>query len=145
MPLDQVCHGVAGAPAVHDLLGGVVGVDDVGPGDVPEIFALLQLLSWLAHLEQRQISEGGQQEISQKSENKIDMLMDDVDIPYLVLLGPVVDGVPVPGVGGCGAGGVGAPALLLHPGAAVGVNFPTHRKRGTHGEIRVFLLKQSFV
>ena len=54
---------------MHDLLGGVVGVDDVGPGDVPEIFALLQLLSWLAHLEQRQISEGGQQEISQKSEN----------------------------------------------------------------------------
>ena len=40
---------------MHDLLGGVVGVDDVGPGDVPEIFALLQLLSWLAHLEQRQI------------------------------------------------------------------------------------------
>ena len=69
--------------------------------------------------------------------------MDDVDVSYLVLLGPVVDGVAVPGVGGCGAGGVGAPALLLHPGAAVGVHFPTNRKRGTHGKIRVFLLKQN--
>ena len=50
MSLDKVGHAVPGAPAVHDLLGGVVGVDDVGPGDVSEIFTLLQLLGWLAHL-----------------------------------------------------------------------------------------------
>ena len=48
--LDQVGHAVLGAPAVEDLLAGVVRVDDVGPGDVTEISAFLQLLSGLTDL-----------------------------------------------------------------------------------------------
>ena len=50
VPLHQVGHAVLGAPAVEDLLAGVVGVDDVGPGDVTEISTFLQLFSWLADL-----------------------------------------------------------------------------------------------
>ena len=48
--LHQVGHAVLGAPAVEDLLAGVVRVDDVGPGDVTEISAFLQLLSGLTDL-----------------------------------------------------------------------------------------------
>ena len=48
--LHQVGHAVLGAPAVEDLLAGVVRVDDVGPGDVAEISAFLQLLSGLTDL-----------------------------------------------------------------------------------------------
>ena len=48
--LDQVGHAVLGAPAVEHLLAGVVRVDDVGPGDVTEISAFLQLLSRLTDL-----------------------------------------------------------------------------------------------
>ena len=48
--LHQVGHAVLGAPAVEHLLAGVVRVDDVGPGDVPEISAFLQFLSGLADL-----------------------------------------------------------------------------------------------
>ena len=51
VPLDQVGHGVLGTPAVHDLLGRVVRVHDVGPRHVPEIFAPLQLLGRLTNLQ----------------------------------------------------------------------------------------------
>ena len=50
VPLHQVGHAVLGAPAVEDLLAGVVRVDDVGPGDVTEIAAFLQFLSGLTDL-----------------------------------------------------------------------------------------------
>ena len=43
--------------------------------------------------------------------------------PHLVLLGPVLHRVTVVEVGGGAAGGAPpAPALLLHPGTAVGVD-----------------------
>ena len=48
--LHQVGHAVLGAPAVEHLLAGVVRVDDVGPRDVTEISAFLQLLSGLTDL-----------------------------------------------------------------------------------------------
>ena len=48
--LHQVGHAVLGTPAVEDLLAGVVRVDDVGPRDVTEISAFLQLLSRLTDL-----------------------------------------------------------------------------------------------
>lgn len=50
MSLDQVCDAVLWAPAVDDLLARVVGVHDVGPGDVTEITALFQLFNGLANL-----------------------------------------------------------------------------------------------
>jgi len=88
--LDQVGHAVLGTPAVEDLLAGVVRVDDVGPSNVTEISALLQLFSGFTDL---------------------------------VLLGPVLHCVTVVEVGGGAAGGAPpAPALLLHPGTAVGVD-----------------------
>jgi len=101
--LHQVRAGVTRTSAVDDLLGGVVRVDNVGPGHVPEVLAPLQLLHGLAEL---------------------------------VLLGPVVDGVPVPGVGGGGAGGPGAPALPLQPRRPVGVQLPAHAVRRAHWQIR---------
>lgn len=48
--LDEVCHGVLWTPAMHDLLGRVVGVHDVGPRDVAEILATLQFLDGFADL-----------------------------------------------------------------------------------------------
>ena len=50
MSLDQVCDAVLWAPAVDDLLARIVGVHDVGPGDVTEITALFQLFNGLANL-----------------------------------------------------------------------------------------------
>ena len=50
MPLDQVGHAVLRASAVEYLLAGVVRVDYVGPGDVTEISAFLQLLSGFTDL-----------------------------------------------------------------------------------------------
>ena len=50
MALDEVGAGVAGAPAVHHLLGRVVRVHDVRPRHVAEILATLQLLHRLADL-----------------------------------------------------------------------------------------------
>ena len=61
---------------------------------------------------------------------------------HLVLLGPVVDGVPVPGVGGGGAGGPGAPALPLQPRRPVGVQLPAHAVRRAHWQIRFRTLKK---
>ena len=48
--LHQVGHRVTGAAAVHHLGRAVVRVHDVGPRDVAEIFASLQLLDGLAYL-----------------------------------------------------------------------------------------------
>ena len=50
LPLDQVGHGVLGAPAVHHLGARVIGVHYVGPGNVTEISTLLQLFNGLANL-----------------------------------------------------------------------------------------------
>ena len=50
LPLDQVGHGVLGAPAVHHLGARVIGVHDVGPSNVTEISTLLQLFNGLANL-----------------------------------------------------------------------------------------------
>ena len=52
MSLDQVGHTVLGASAVHDLLAGVVGVHDVGPCYITEVFAFLQLFDRLTNLKQ---------------------------------------------------------------------------------------------
>ena len=51
LPLHQVGDRVARAPAVHHLRRAVVRVHDVGPRDVAEVFAPLQLLHRLANLE----------------------------------------------------------------------------------------------
>ena len=51
LPLHQVGDRVARAPAVHHLRRAVVRVHDVGPRDVSEVFAPLQLLHRLANLE----------------------------------------------------------------------------------------------
>ena len=48
--LHEVGHAVLRAPAVENLLTGVVWVDDVGPGDVTEISTFLQLFSGLTDL-----------------------------------------------------------------------------------------------
>ena len=48
--LHKVRHRVTGAAAVHHLGRAVVRVHDVGPRDVAEIFASLQLLDGLAYL-----------------------------------------------------------------------------------------------
>ena len=62
---------------------------------------------------------------------------------HLVLLVPVVDGVPVVDVGGGGAGGLApAPALPLHPGGAVRVHLGAHRVGRAHGEVSLGLLKR---
>ena len=53
MSLDQVRHAVLGAPAVEDLLAGVVRVLDVGPGHVSEITTFLQLFHGFTNLGER--------------------------------------------------------------------------------------------
>ena len=51
MSLDQVGHAVLGASAVHDLLARVVWVHDVGPCNITEVFAFLQLFNRLTNLQ----------------------------------------------------------------------------------------------
>ena len=51
LALDQVGDGVLGAAAMHDLLGGVVGVGDQSPAYVLEKLAAFQALHRLASLE----------------------------------------------------------------------------------------------
>ena len=64
---------------------------------------------------------------------------------YLVLLCAVVDGVSVPGVRRGGAGGAGAPALLLQEGLAVGVELAADGVGGAHGQVRLRVLRQGSV
>ena len=65
-----------------------------------------------------------------------------LDLPHLVLLGPVLDGVAVVEVGGgaAGSGRGSTPALLLHPGRAVGVELPADGEGGTEGQVGLRLL-----
>ena len=64
------------------------------------------------------------------------------DWSHLVLLGPVLDCVAVMDVSGGAAGASRAPALLLHPGGAVGVELPAHGEGGTQGQVCLRVLNR---
>ena len=51
--LDQIGHTVLGTATMDNLLTGVVGVHDVGPGHIAEVATFLQLFHGLAHLKKK--------------------------------------------------------------------------------------------
>ena len=67
-----------------------------------------------------------------------------IKLAHLVLLGPVLNGVTVVNVSGGAAGPSRGPtpALLLHPGRAVGVELPADREGGTEGQVRLGVLNR---